>query len=544
MRRIVSFCLIFAIILNVTLWRPQKTDAVAITSATVVIAAVATILTACGINYWANSDDSAVTYLNDKLQDYLSSNNLPLDLLSWLGLSNTRHIFRVVSGGSLSYNSSVANKILAFARWLIGVEGLEPGGSPVEIGGSDVVYGAYQEQNLVGSVTYSMTSSNDIVLNFVSWGRLKDTAVTAYYSVGIPVVVQGKTIEVNLSAYDGAPGFNWALNRGDTPDQALKGIWGSGYYSRYPSTTTKTFGMYSSKFLIVRIDAPSKESRLNGSITIRVSNHDDLDFGSNDVIKLTPSSGLACPQDIDSGYALSVTTSAPILTGYNADDVAQSVLDTIASTNGLDASSATDVDVNSPPVAWVWLDSLIGDIGDILSDIYQTVIGIPSAIAQGVSDVLTGLSSAITAALQSAFVPSEAFIDSYVSTLYGSFDNHFSILSYPFSLLGEFITRVSTSSGSEPILSWGNIYEPFSGKLLIAEGSYNLNRALDDPQLRRVYDLYMILVKGLISFQFVAFLYSWFCDVFKMRNDDFADPIFDSGDPPDDSGDYYTADYY
>lgn len=110
-------------------YRPQKAEAVALTTTAAVVALVASVMTACGVTYWAATQEDAVDYLGGKLQTYIGTlAGGYSSLLDWLGINSIQDAFAIMNGGVLSVPSIVANKILDFVSWFNQEVGVSSGG--------------------------------------------------------------------------------------------------------------------------------------------------------------------------------------------------------------------------------------------------------------------------------------------------------------------------------------------------------------------------------------------------------------------------------
>lgn len=548
-RRILSLVLVLSLLIGAAM-RPQRVDAVVATSAAVAASAAA-ILTACGVSYWAVSQTDAIDYITGKIDDYLDSiDETGTTYEDWLEISSTSQLFEVVSGGVLRFASGVANKLIDFAGWFIDDEGIESGGEPV---GDKIIEAgydiSYSGTEFVGGFTVDVISDNILRVQLDGFEYDGLSNGTSYLNIVIPAKAQSGVISIVVSDVDNMTSTSlrtstgkWSISNGDVRNSKI-------------TDGTATIAIVTGNY----VGQPK-----TGSCILTLGDNANLNI--DELALITPSDSVSIPAQVEDGGSFDVATSVSIPVGASVDSSTDIILDGITSEYGLSSEQA-----ELPAVGWGWLQILIQNLIDIvdsgfsdinnflagladtiyskftsiLNDIKSGISSILSAIAslpttiytqfaQILQDIKTGISnialdiySDVVSALQYVFVPSQSFIDTYVASLYATFDNHFSILSYPFSILGEFITRMSGIGSPEPMFQWGNIYEPFSGKLLIAAGSYNLNSTLNNQTFAYIYQLYMVVVKGLLSFWFLKYLYSWFCDVFKMRESDYDVPEVD-----------------
>ena len=78
-----------------------------------------------------------------------------------------------------------------------------------------------------------------------------------------------------------------------------------------------------------------------------------------------------------------------------------------------------------------------------------------------------------------------------------TFDERTGFLTYPFSLLPDFVDRLSAPS-DDWILKWPQIAEPFTGNHSVPAGFVECDRLCARPnaQIKRLYDLWRLIAKG------------------------------------------------
>lgn len=542
-RRIISLLLVLSLLIGAAV-RPQRAGAVVATTAAVAASAAA-ILTACGVTYWAASQTDAIDYIAGKIDEYLSSIDEPdITYEQWLDIGSTSQLFEVAAGGVMRFGAGVANKLLDFCRWLQNDEGIESGGQDVQ----DVsnIYQGFANQPLAKTST-SSTTVDRFAGSYVAASQSYNPDDGYKYVIAIDDISSGL---IYCATYGNSGLMLLSRNYfiGTLYSGTSSNFRGSGFYSFLSNGYQKANLSFNSQLAPITYNHYNTEQEALAALIYAVDYEEQS-------VRITPSDFVNIPAAIDSDTVFAVKPSVDLASGDSVDDATDAILDGITSEDGL--SSVVD---DTPDTSFGWLYNLLVNIAEAITDgvadIKQAVLGLAASIynqfTQVLQDIKTGIQgialdiyTEVINALTYVFVPSQAFIDTYIASLYATFDNHFSILSYPFSILGEFITRASGIGSPEPMFTWGNIYEPFSGKLLIAAGSYNLNSMLSNQTFAQVYSIYMIVVKGLISFAFLKFLYSWFCDVFKMREDDFSSPLdVDYGDDAEDFDGYdgyYTS---
>ena len=137
------------------------------------------------------------------------------------------------------------------------------------------------------------------------------------------------------------------------------------------------------------------------------------------------------------------------------------------------------------------------EVVPLLQSIKTTLISIPTLIADSVMD-----------GLQTMFVPSEVYMESLPEHITDTFEERTGFLTYPFSLLPDFVGRLSAPS-DDWILKWPQIEEPFTGAILFQQGSWNVTAFVQaNAQIKRLYDLWRLIAKAIMSFGFLGLCYN------------------------------------
>lgn len=135
-------------------------------------------------------------------------------------------------------------------------------------------------------------------------------------------------------------------------------------------------------------------------------------------------------------------------------------------------------------------------------------IPILSEILQGVQSIARTVVDGILNGLEGLFVPSETYLEALPAQITETFENRTGFLTYPFSLLPDFVDRLSAPS-DDWILKWPQIAEPFTGTILFQQGSWNVTAFVQaNVQFKRLYDLWRLIAKALMSFGFIGLCYN------------------------------------
>ena len=165
------------------------------------------------------------------------------------------------------------------------------------------------------------------------------------------------------------------------------------------------------------------------------------------------------------------------LTSIN--DLLQQILDKLAA-NDLNSSASLEgeaaPDVPATDIGWK----------GTIEKIYQGIIDLPGRIAEAIKDL---------------FVPHEGYAAEFVSGLTGAYQGRFGLLTYPFSVLGDFVGTVATLDEQEPILRWNDV--KWRDHVVIAKGEYNLKSAIAGMEMQTVYQVYRTVASAALIVGFL-----------------------------------------
>lgn len=165
------------------------------------------------------------------------------------------------------------------------------------------------------------------------------------------------------------------------------------------------------------------------------------------------------------------------LTSIN--DLLQQILDKLAA-NDLNSSASLEgeaaPDVPATDIGWK----------GTIEKIYQGIIDLPGRIAEAIKDL---------------FIPHEGYAAEFVSGLTGAYQGRFGLLTYPFSVLGDFVGTVATLDEQEPILRWNDV--KWQDHVVIAKGEYNLKSAIAGAEMQTVYQVYRTVASAALIVGFL-----------------------------------------
>ena len=161
----------------------------------------------------------------------------------------------------------------------------------------------------------------------------------------------------------------------------------------------------------------------------------------------------------------------------------------------------------------------IKELPGTLANIWESIKGIPAAIAekigaffttlwgwlQNIIDAITALPAAIAEKIKALFVPREGYAAEFVADITATYQGRMGLLTYPFTVLADFVGTVATLEEQEPVLRWDAV--EWQNKTIIAAGEYNLKSAVSSAQMQTVYMIYKTVVSGMLVVAFLHLCY-------------------------------------
>ena len=161
----------------------------------------------------------------------------------------------------------------------------------------------------------------------------------------------------------------------------------------------------------------------------------------------------------------------------------------------------------------------IKELPGTLANIWESIKGIPAAIAekigaffttlwgwlQNIIDAITALPAAIAEKIKALFVPREGYAAEFVADITATYQGRMGLLTYPFTVLADFVGTVATLEEQEPVLRWDAV--EWQNKTIIAAGEYNLKSAVSSIQMQTAYTIYKTVVSGVLVVAFLHLCY-------------------------------------
>lgn len=453
-KRIFSVVLALTVAVGSVCWRPPKAKAVVIdaTAAFGAAAAAAAVNGTTATTLFTGMGTSAATSSVIGLMDsYAVATGVAA---SGTALASTIATGILVAGGTLLVGAAAAALIGGFIDWMREQEGLKAGGSDVVLSEDAKVF-----------------LDDGTSVDFVAWSAENGRPFNGtIFQDGIHYSLQNGTefYSTQSSFFFKFPG-----------DAAFS----SGAFS-YLSGANYGFYLNGSTVIVKRItDGITSQGSYGWTANWRL---DPVDVS----FSLQPKLEFQNVPEIPEGQVLSIDTG---LTGLPSEDpqaiadaIMQSAIDGALDPN---VSVVTDPTVTPEPDPGTDPEPGGAETTSWLSRILESIKSLPQRIAEAISSI---------------FVPSPDFFPTAISNLKDTYSDRMGLLTYPFSILFDFLDRILNLNDQPPILRWDNIYLPsHPGTPIIAAGSYNLNDTLSTTAGRRVHDVYLVIVDAMMI---VAFL--------------------------------------
>ena len=188
---------------------------------------------------------------------------------------------------------------------------------------------------------------------------------------------------------------------------------------------------------------------------------------------------------------------------------------------GTQTGGNTGTDEDAKPYL-PYIPQIFGKIKELpgtLTNIWESIKGIPAAIAekigaffttlwgwlQNIIDAITALPAAIAEKIKALFVPREGYAAEFVADITATYQGRMGLLTYPFTVLADFVGTVATLEEQEPVLRWDAV--EWQNKTIISAGEYNLKSAVSSAQMQTVYMIYKTVVSGMLVVAFLHLCY-------------------------------------
>ena len=522
--RYIALVLCFTLTLGVFVYRPPKAQALAgVDDAVVIGALLSAFAGGCGLIFSNNGMTSGelAQGLTDKWNEFNeAAESGASSFAAWLGFEDTSALLGALSfsGRKLVIPRAIARKFAEFTTWLVDSVYIPASdkASAISKHGPTVSFGSSSLR------LQNITQSSDLTIRGDSIPLPFSFGISKRYSLadsGWYILVSaygneedwnagGGTYKVELfdstgllkSTFAGARSLGCYIGYDDNSDKMVfcwiyNDRWQSTYY-KSNVTWAQIFGQ-----------------ELNKS---------DSTFG------VTQVSGDGIP-DIADEAANPTLSGLGDGTATSIEDLLQQILaqlqaNTLAPTldlAGTETGGNTGTDEDAKPYL-PYIPQIFEKIKELpgtLANIWESIKGIPAAIAekigafftmlwgwlQNIIDAITALPAAIAEKIKALFVPREGYATEFVADITATYQGRMGLLTYPFTVLADFVGTVATLEEQEPVLRWDAV--EWQNKTIIAAGEYNLKSAVSSAQMQTVYMIYKTVVSGMLVVAFLHLCY-------------------------------------
>ena len=555
--RYIALALCFTLTLGAFAYRPSEAKAIAgVDDAVVIGALLSAFAGGCGLIFSNNGMTSGelAQSLTDKWNEFNeAAESGASSFAAWLGFEDTSALLGALSfsGSKLVIPRAVARKFAEFTTWLTGNLGVTAGSEEKPVFSSSGVANCQflTWNNSVRSNVYN-GQSRSVVLTRISASDYTDYIYdfdlgSPLYSYAdfetlspVSLTLDGKSVAligwdpsnggtIRISFYyNSFSGSNRYYNGGvfyvDRMAEKYKGV----YIAKLPD------GLAFLQYGVRAIDGLEKEY-----VRVLQASDSRIRFTPDDVLESrlsvfapsyykNPTIDLPAEGEEAANPKLSGVGDG---TATTIEDLLQQILaqlqaNTLAPTLDVDGTptggnTGTDEDTK-PYLPYIpQIFEKIKELPGTLANIWESIKGIPAAIAekigaffttlwgwlQSIIDAITALPAAIAEKIKALFVPHEGYAAEFVADITATYQGRMGLLTYPFTVLADFVGTVATLEEQEPVLRWDAV--EWQNKTIIAAGEYNLKSAVSSAQMQTVYMIYKTVVSGMLVVAFLHLCY-------------------------------------
>ena len=555
--RYIALALCFTLTLGAFAYRPSEAKAIAgVDDAVVIGALLSAFAGGCGLIFSNNGMTSGelAQSLTDKWNEFNeAAESGASSFAAWLGFEDTSALLGALSfsGSKLVIPRAVARKFAEFTTWLTGNLGVTAGSEEKPVFSSSGVANCQflTWNNSVRSNVYN-GQSRSVVLTRISASDYTDYIYdfdlgSPLYSYAdfetlspVSLTLDGKSVAliewdpsnggtIRISFYyNSFRGSNRYYNGGvsyvDRMAEKYKGV----YIAKLPD------GLAFLQYGVRAIDGLEKEY-----VRVLQASDSRIRFTPDDVLESrlsvfapsyykNPTIDLPAEGEEAANPKLSGVGDG---TATTIEDLLQQILaqlqaNTLAPTLDVDGTptggnTGTDEDTK-PYLPYIpQIFEKIKELPGTLANIWESIKGIPAAIAekigaffttlwgwlQNIIDVITALPAAIAEKIKALFVPHEGYAAEFVADITATYQGRMGLLTYPFTVLADFVGTVATLEEQEPVLRWDAV--EWQNKTIISAGEYNLKSAVSSAQMQTVYMIYKTVVSGMLVVAFLHLCY-------------------------------------
>lgn len=544
--RYIALALCFTLTLGVFAYRPPQAEALAgVDDAVVIGALLSAFAGGCGLIFSNNGMTSGelAQGLTDKWNEFNeAAESGASSFAAWLGFEDTSALLGALSfsGGKLAIPRAIARKFAEFTNWLKDNLGISAGGDSALLTDSIIFSNlTWTPDSLFlrqfgPNFRYSLSSSSLSLTSAVS--KANDSSLCGWVFSDKCLVSAGSEYTFNFSGVEthsykaeatSSPSVGFwevVLYVKDASDQTLNSHYfvRSGKYESFSGSYTIFIPadcyFYLGILACSNVAVSSQIFQWSGSAARSSSNS----------FSVSNPAGVQTP-DLAGEEETPVTVSGVGAGAATIEELLQQILaklqaNTLAPTlevAGTQTGGNTGTDEDAKPYL-PYIPQIFGKIKELpgtLANIWESIKGIPAAIAekigaffttlwgwlQNIIDAITALPAAIAEKIKALFVPREGYAAEFVADITATYQGRMGLLTYPFTVLADFVGTVATLEEQEPVLRWDAV--EWQNKTIISAGEYNLKSAVSSAQMQTVYMIYKTVVSGMLVVAFLHLCY-------------------------------------
>ena len=536
--RYIALALCFTLALGVFAYRPSEAKAIAgVDDAVVIGALLSAFAGGCGLIFSNNGMTSGelAQSLTDKWNEFNeAAESGASSFAAWLGFEDTSALLGALSfsGSKLVIPRAVARKLSEFTKWLVQDLEISSDADPKVVAANK---GLDYLTTPSGSHFYisNCTTTSDGYVSTYDLGSsfyLSDFDDKLWFTDNFAIVKHADSNgNVSFNPYSPANG------EGTVPGVAYSTLLdlSAPFYLTYCLTDSNYYLMTAVK----KDGAYDKKGVRYARVALVWSRSpwtvvSDADLaptaGVDADVRAGAPSGVKDPALDDENVTPTLSGvgdgTATTIEGLLQQILAQLQANTLAPTldlAGTETGGNTGTDEDAKPYL-PYIPQIFEKIKELpgtLANIWESIKGIPAAIAekigaffttlwgwlQNIIDAITALPAAIAEKVKALFVPHEGYAAEFVADITATYQGRMGLLTYPFTVLADFVGTVATLEEQEPILRWDAV--EWQNKTIIAAGEYNLKSAVSSIQMQTAYTIYKTVVSGVLVVAFLHLCY-------------------------------------
>lgn len=499
LKRILSLACCLSLTVGLFTYRPPEAKAIAIADDAFITAVILSVMTYGGYKLWVdNLDASAIAdiikpHVKQWNYEHGSTAEDPFSgFADWAtgGMDKFRKSITPVPGGpgpdmnGISWVLSFAlfDKVCQFAEWLGNRVGAKPGvAEPVPIApsaSSDItarLFSAWDDYNVEHFNSHA--EKYDYMISAFSSAFSGKTSYCLYMS-SVPISIVHSNSPIDDGKYSHKAGFYLYTPFDYTPNEQ-RAVFSVSFDSNFKFYSSESFTFYRDyhyKFLL----PPDVDVTVYG--------------GAASV----PSATLALPGTWSPSVPAEGTETVPmVIPGatpaevLDVDALVQEILNRVTKNELVvqpSGSPAPDpgTQPDTKPSINPGTDTEGLGLFGWLKRIWESIIALPAQIAEAIKNI---------------FIPHEGYAAEFVADLAGAYQGRFGLLTYPVSVLADFVGTVATLDEQEPILRWNDV--KWKGQVVIPKGEYNLKSAIAGTEMQTVYQVYRTVASAALIVGFI-----------------------------------------